>query len=292
MEGNAEKSMYADSSLWYQTGKQIDKSLPDVFYVLPTCVFDWTDSLNVTHHHADPSNFKHRRRMESSYKLADEIFADSANFFAPYYRQISFESWLLNEDSISNRYKTAFSDLENAFGYYINNLNNGRPFILAGFSQGGKGVVELVKAMPDDVYKRMIAAYAIGYKVTEADLKVSDKLKAAQSEFDTGVTISYNTVTDTAAICNIVNKDTKFIINPCSWTIDTLWHSLNDSVSLRLDLEKNVIVANGLTASLYYEESLDILFKEGNLHLQELNLYKAELQKNVKTRIKSFTDGK
>lgn len=284
-------SMYADSSLWYQTGRQIDNNLPDVFYILPTCIFDWSDSLGVTQHHALPSMPKHRRKMEPSYQLADQIFGDSANFFAPYYRQITLDSWFYDEDVVNERFVLSFSDIVKAFGYYINNLNNGRPFILAGFSQGGKGVVELLKIMPADMRKKMIAAYVIGYKVTADDIESCDNFYPAQSEFDTGVTVVYNTVADTSTICKLVSYGGKYVINPASWSTDTLWHRLNDSVSLRLDLEKNVVVAKGLTPSLYYVKSLDILFKEGNLHLQELYLYKDVLQKNVKTRAKSFSRG-
>lgn len=40
---------------------------------------------------------------------------------------------------------------------------------MAGFSQGGKAVVELLKTMPADAMRRLVAAYVLGYKVTPAD---------------------------------------------------------------------------------------------------------------------------
>jgi hypothetical protein len=57
------------------------------------------------------------------------------------------------------------TDIIAAFDYYIKNLNDGRPFILAGHSQGSIMILEILasymKANPE-VYRRMIAAYAIG----------------------------------------------------------------------------------------------------------------------------------
>ena len=71
------------------------------------------------------------------------------NFYAPYYRHITLNSWATcNEDTINRRYHTvSFNDVQKAFQYFINTNNNNRPFILAGFSQGGKSVVELIKTM-------------------------------------------------------------------------------------------------------------------------------------------------
>ena len=54
----------------------------------------------------------------------------------------------------------SMEDISAAFDYYMDNYNEGRPFVLAGFSQGGKAVVELVKHAPAEVLERMVAAYA------------------------------------------------------------------------------------------------------------------------------------
>ena len=60
----------------------------------------------------------------------------------------------------------SFKDVKAAFHHFLINYNQGRPFILAGFSQGGKSVVELMKHLSEEERKRMIAAYVLGYKVT------------------------------------------------------------------------------------------------------------------------------
>ena len=44
-----------------------------------------------------------------------------------------------------------------------------------------------------DYYKRMVAAYAIGFAITKDDLEAYPHLKFATGESDTGVIVSWNT---------------------------------------------------------------------------------------------------
>ena len=80
--------------------------------------------------------------------------------------------------------------------YYFENYNNGKPFILAGHSQGSQILTmilsDYMKEHPEH-YKNMIAAYVIGYSVTDKYLAANPHLKFAEGADDTGVIISYNT---------------------------------------------------------------------------------------------------
>jgi uncharacterized protein YneF (UPF0154 family) len=61
----------------------------------------------------------------------------------------------------------------------LNNYNNGRPFILAGHSQGSNILLYLLSEYMKDnpkVYDRMIAAYVIGYSVTDQYLSENPHL--------------------------------------------------------------------------------------------------------------------
>lgn len=66
-----------------------------------------------------------------------QYMADGNNFYSPYYRHITLNTWAtLNEDTIRRRYEAvAWKDVKNAFEHYLTHYNQGRPFILAGFSQ-------------------------------------------------------------------------------------------------------------------------------------------------------------
>lgn len=281
--------MYAEPSYWYDNGKEIDETLADVFYILPTCVFDWADSTGKVCHYASLTDSVQRSAMLPSYQLADKIFADSANFFAPYYRHISLNTWMEGEETVKERFPYAMNDIREAFRYYLKEKNNGRPFVLAGFSQGAKCVVELIKEMDQETASRMIAAYVCGYRVTAEDTCKTTFIRAAQRFNDTGVTIVYNTVGREQATAAILVEGNVMAINPASWTTDTLPHSLNDSITIRLCHQlNNTLIADGIHSEDCFVESLESLFPIGNYHLLELTLYQDKLQDNVKERIKAY----
>ena len=145
---------YADTEMWYKSEAEICSNQPDeksgseadVFYILPTCVWDWTDSLGRVCHFADVRNPEHIAAMLPSNELAYDIFGKYADFYSPYYRQITLDSWTSDEIA-EKRFPYAMEDIDRAFDYYMEHWNNGRPFILAGFSQGAKCVVELLKSL-------------------------------------------------------------------------------------------------------------------------------------------------
>ena len=77
-------------------------------------------------------------RQGAAFSLLSQasVFADSANIFAPLYRQANI-SVLSMEAAAQKRYLgVGLSDVKAAFAYYLQHLNHGRPFILAGHSQG------------------------------------------------------------------------------------------------------------------------------------------------------------
>lgn len=277
---------YADRELWYDTGGCIDSTLPDVFYIPPTCLRDWTDSLGTIHHYADQSDPKQKKRMKLNMDIGHDIFGQNVNFFSPYYKQVTMETWAMPDDSISKRFQLTQKDILDAFSYYINNMNKGRRFILAGFSQGGKCVVSILKNIDEATAGRMVAAYVCGFKVTETELREhANVIKPAQSATDNGTTIILNSVTDTSAICNAILGNNAFTINPASWTCDTMWHRLNDSIDIKLEPGKNTLLIRGIDTRNYYQEKYGILFKEGCLHLYELDIYRDALRQNMEARL-------
>ena len=65
---------------------------------------------------------------------------------------------------------------------------------------------------------RMIAAYVIGYSVTDEYLAENPHLKFAQGPNDTGVIISYNTEAPNVQENNPVLLPGAIAINPITWT--------------------------------------------------------------------------
>lgn len=295
---------YALSTAWFG-GTAEDGCAYDVFYIVPTCVFDWKDSTETVCHYMDPEKPEHRAAVDKPLRLAKGIFASEANFFAPYYRQITIESWIENDSIIEKRFAVAYEDIAAAFHYYLDHVNKGRPFILAGHSQGGKAVIELLKREMDDrLYRRMIAAYPLGYPVHETD--VSPYLVSAAGADDTGVFITFNSVSAPDRL-PILLSGSHAAINPLNWRTDTLTAPAElhlgtvfiasdgsikseqaHMISARLDAQTRALVISGVDPASYYTPSLSKLFPVGNYHVVELNFFYRNLQQNVKCRAASY----
>jgi hypothetical protein len=72
-----------------------------------------------------------------------------------------------------------------------------------------------------EVYARMVAAYVVGYSVSDEYLAKNPHLKFAEGPDDTGVIISYNTqAPDVVAGTNPVVSPGGLVINPITWTRD------------------------------------------------------------------------
>ena len=229
--------------------------------------------------------------MDKEISKIAEYMGEGNNFYAPYYRHMTIENWAtLNEDTINNRFHAvAMKDVQQAFNIFLSHRKPERPFVLAGFSQGGKAVVELLKSMPDSLHRYLVAAYVLGYKVTPDDQLATTNIQAAQGATDTGVTICYNSVASPQAICPALSPS-QICINPVNWHTDATPAQLNDSVSVRVDTTHKVLLVEGLDESQYYAPSLGQLFKPGNYHLQELLFYQEQLRHNSALRTESFLE--
>ena len=278
---------YSDAQMWYISEAEAEaEAEADVFYILPTCVWDWTDSEGRTCHYADVYNPEHIAALLPSNQLADEIFGEYADFYSPYYRQITLDSWT-DEETVNERFPHAMDDVFRAFEHYMDNMNEGKPFVIAGFSQGAKCVVELVKSLDEKEMQRLVAAYVIGYKVTEEDLQ-GGKIKPAQSCSDTGVTICYNSVESPECV-NPGLSPSEICINPVNWRCDPEPATVQDTVSVSVDTAHKLLIVKGLDSDKYYHPSLGNLFVKGNYHLLELELYKDSLKENVRQRIENLS---
>ncbi|MFA8450115.1 MAG: DUF3089 domain-containing protein [Bacteroidales bacterium] len=191
----------------------------DVFYVYPT-VSD-NDSFNM-----DIENKDERALAMGVFKSQASVFAPSAQIYAPYYRQMT-KALELNddEDPLQNLYfKYGERDVINAFKHYMENYNEGRPFIIAGHSQGTMTLIGLIK---DDYFKHpnvrnlFVSAYLIGYTITDNDLKIA-KLGAAKGETDLKSIISYNTQWTKADQHGDMLIPPANCINPLNWRTDNI----------------------------------------------------------------------
>lgn len=280
---------YTDPEMWVTYPSDNTDSKVDVFYIVSTWEFDYTTDDGTICHYADPSLPAHRNDMKTEIDGVAEYMNDDADFYAPYYRHITLDTWATLDETLINRryHDVSFKDISAAFNRFIELRGKERPFILAGFSQGGKSVVELMKAMPENLRDKMVAAYVMGYKVTPDDIAIAPWIKPAQGADDTGVTICYNSVSDVKYIKPIVSAPNVMCINPVNWRTDATPALLDENVTVTLNPEHNVLVLDGYDGSAL-PNILDIL-NVGDYHGIEPWAYSEHLRHNIPLRIRSYS---
>ncbi len=209
---------YANSSSWLSLPAKATKKV-DVFYLGDTTYQKPNASApNI----CAINDAQMQAGAKAKFSASATAFETIANIYSPYYRQSDASVLLLPHDQQSAIIAgEPTHDGISAFDYYIKHYNNGRPFMLAGHSQGSNVTINLLaqymKKNPD-VYKRMIAAYVIGYSITPDYLAQNPELKFTEGPDDTGVIISYNTESPTFQGNNPVVLPGAMAINPITWT--------------------------------------------------------------------------
>ena len=277
---------YTDSTMWVVAQNDSNATGADVFYIVSTWEADWQTDDGRICHYADVWNPTHREHMGIEMNNVTAYMADGNNFYSPYYRHTTIDGWMTeNEDTIFRRTRLSMDDVRSAFDFFLQHRDKTRPFLLAGFSQGGLAVVELLKYMDDETYQNLVAAYVLGYKVTPEDTASCRRIRPALGETDTGVTICYNTVKDVKYVKPLI-AGTCFAINPVNWRTDTTTALLHDTIRISLDTVKHVLVAKNYSASEYkpYKNFINV----GDIHSCEPWLYSECLHQNFKKRIQAW----
>ena len=282
---------YTDLTQWYITDRSADV---DIFYIISTETGDYTTADGITRHYADTYNDSLRQPMLSEMSGVDALVSEHFNFYSPYYRQCSLQSY--TDDSLTAaRMLIPTDDIRRAFYFYKEKYNPNRPFILMGYSQGAMILTELlIKDMNEKTYSRMIAAYVIGATLDEATVNGNRYIVPAKGADDTGVTICYNSVREPS--CALRNFEHSAIcINPVNWATDStpatlitetsLTGSNRDTLTVQIDPASGLLCVKGFTANDYI---LPLIGKEGNYHSREIWLYRQCLKENMEARAAKF----
>ena len=216
---------YSQKTSWYKV-PEITKDV-DTFYIYSTVYFGANEG---DPDYATLDNAEMLAGLEVEYAIKTAVFEESTNVFVPYYRQagmkIEADAWIKTKNIDGPLTSAPYGDITAALDYYFENYNGGRPFIIAGHSQGA-AILRLVlkgyfKEHPEH-YERMVAAYAIGYSITKGDLEANPHMRFAAGEADTGVIISWNTegpknVEENSTLLTALPN--AISINPLNWKRD------------------------------------------------------------------------
>lgn len=279
---------YADSTLWIRQMGDKDGTGADVFYIVSTWEEDWKTSQGDTCHYADVYNTTHHQHMNIEQTKVAQYMGAENNFYAPLYRHMAMGTWITRDEQLINErfMPVAMEDVKKAFSYFNAHRDTTRPLVIAGFSQGGKATVELIKSMDEDTYKHLVAAYVMGYKVTPEDTMECKRFHPAQSATDTGVIVCFNTVKDAKYIVDVISKPNTMCINPANWRTDATPAIIHDSITISVDTTNHVLIANNYSASEYrpYKNFINV----GDIHGCEPWLYSDYIRQNINDRVKAW----
>ena len=273
----------------------------DLFLVCPTVDMGKDGAYNMSMDDTDT-----KESFVGALNMERGIYEDCTTMYAPYYRQLTFPVYSMTEEEMAPYFEIAYSDVAAAFEYYFENCNNGRPVVLAGFSQGSQILLQLLKDYFDDpkYSEKLVAAYCIGRRITEEDVAEYPHLKVAQGEDDTGVIIAFNSEAEGVEDSIMVPAGVKtFAINPLNWKTDSTPadKSLNEGACFTkysgeikkeipeltgayLDAERGTLIVPDIDPGEYSNS----LFPEGVYHLYDYQFFFRNLQKNVAVRVESF----
>ncbi|MEI6060556.1 MAG: DUF3089 domain-containing protein [Bacteroidota bacterium] len=298
---------YSKSGHWLSLPANPMKSV-DIFYLYPTA---WTPDSVTNPLYCEIDNPSMLSGSAKAFSSQATAFETAGNIYAPYYRQANAKRTLvLPEDQRWEILRQApAEDATAAFDYYINHLNNGRPFILAGHSQGANVLLFLLSeymVSHPEVYSRMIAAYVIGYPVTADFMAANKHLKFAQGPDDTGVIISYNTQSPKVARGTnfVVGNNIGLVINPVNWKRDetlapaseslgSYWLDENSNLGkvlnfadARIDLSQGVLICSSVNDSAMFKISGGMGL--GIYHGFDIPFYFYNLRQNAENRASKF----
>jgi hypothetical protein len=301
---------YSRKSCWYQV-PDITKEV-DTFYIYSTAYIESSFSEG-SPDYATLDNIEMKMGALGEYATNASVYEESTNVFVPYYRQagLRFAGEVAakkgNIDAAISG--IPYVDITAALDYYFTKYNNGRPFIIAGHSQGSAMVKYVLKnyfKKHPDYYKRMVAAYAIGFSVTKEDLKENPHLKFATGERDTGVIVSWNTEGKKNVEENARNRallPNAISINPLNWKLDETYapasknlgsFMLNEKAAryeiknigadAQVNLARGVIVTNAKAAPI----ALTDFFGPQSFHDDDYTFYYNNIKDNVANRIAAY----
>jgi len=262
----------------------------DVFYVHPT-IYEKGKLWN-----ADLTDEKLNRKVDKwPVRLQASVFNAVARVYAPRYRQAIVKVFYEKSEDGQKALDLAYGDVKDAFRYFLDHHNHGRPFIIAGHSQGTYHTVRLLREMIDttELRQRMVAAYVIGLTVNDAMFK---NLKMCDSPEQTGCFIGWMTYKEGFFPEWDYHKTTE-CVNPLTWKRDTLLapRELNVGAVVfnpkRVKRQKTSARITHSEGELLWVRTRAPWFQlMRNLHVADYGLFYMDIRANVKERVGRFVE--
>lgn len=291
---------YADADNWAYFGIGEDKDA-DLFLICPTV--DMNDEFNMSMDDEDTkASFLGALNMERG------IYEESTRMYAPYYRQAAMKVYSLDREEWEPYMELAYSDVSAAFAWYLEHENEGRPIILAGFSQGADMCYRLLEEYfgDEELYDQLVAVYAIGWPCTEELTAQYPQIRPAQGADDFGVVISFDCEAPEVTETFISPAGQRaFGINPLNWRTDETAADKSENLGAcftnysgeirseqealcgcYLDVERGMVKVTDVDPAEYAPIVPGLPY--GAYHVYDYQFFFRNLQQNVAERLASY----
>ncbi|WP_207497142.1 DUF3089 domain-containing protein [Aridibaculum aurantiacum] len=270
-------------------------TLADVFFLHPTT---YTQRMEEGKWNADVNDEWLNLHTDNRTILNQAtIFNGSCRVFAPRYRQVHLRTFFtFNNPAAATAFDVAYEDLKQAFLYYLQHHNNGRPILIAAHSQGSLHAIRLLKEFFDGkpLQKQLVCAYVVGWQIKPTDLKT---IPLGQSADATGCIVGWRAYKKgTSDFLVQTENGNGMVVNPLTWTTLDAWApaSLHKGmVDKRFNSLAPVTISAGIDPKLKIlgvevSGSAEGIGSNTNYHVADYNLFYMNVRENVKTRVDAY----
>lgn len=235
------------------------------------------------------------RTDEGTILYQASIFNGVGKIYAPRYRQAHLHAYFTKDRKADAKraFDLAYTDIKNAFDYYLQNYNRGRPIIIAAHSQGTTHAARLLKEYFDDkaLQDKLVVAYLIGIPIPKDHFQ---SIKICENAQQTDCFCSWRTYKK-GHYPKYPDKEEVAVTNPLLWTNqpDYADKSLNQGGVLR-NFEKvlpslaDAQIHSGLLWINKPKFPWSFLYWSSNFHIADYNLYYMNIRNNAIERAKSY----
>mgnify|MGYP005666549127 CR=1 FL=1 len=232
----------------------------------------------------------------SSILYQASIFNGSGKIYAPRYRQAHLQTYFTkNKAAAKKAFDLAYSDIRQAFDYYLEHYNHGRPFIIASHSQGTTHAKRLMREYLDGkpLQEKLVVAYLVGISVTK---DYFENIPPCESPEQTNCFCAWRSYKKGyLPKSKVAVGDSILVTNPLSWTTDSEYapKSENEGGVLR-DFETifpNLADAQVHQGILWVSKPKfpwSFLLTRRNYHIADLNFYYVNVRNNAMQRVAAF----
>ena len=221
------------------------------------------------------------------------VFNGCCRVYAPRYRQATLYSFFDVDGAGQEALALAYEDVVTAFNYYLDYFNEGRPFVLAGHSQGSHHLDVLLanEIVGTRLVERLVVAYPVGFPIDG-----SNGLPVCETPTQTGCQATWNAVGP--KVGPFLASFESICVNPLTWRVDRLAasHDLNigavnfggsdapEAGVADAECREGRLWVSDIRSSHYALRPLG----RDNYHIYDYALFYLNLRENVKARVDAF----